>query len=116
MPAVTQTKLQPDLAKVSQESLKHSTFSIRDRHKIFRTPTPSDKRTEKLVAGLNKINLDDRLDLLEHPIANKLVLPDRHVLNNFNGFCYAVANTSDGPRILHSLIRFMNYDVRLAGQ
>ena len=34
---------------------------------IFPPPTPANKRTEKLVAGLNKINLS------KHPTANKLV-------------------------------------------
>ena len=62
------------------------------------------------------MNLDDKLDLLEHLIANKLVLLNHHVFNNFNGFCHAVANTFDGSKILHSLIGFMKYDVRVAKQ
>ena len=80
---------------------------------IFRTSTLSSKRTEKLIVGLNKINLDNKLDLSEDLVANKLVLLDHYV---FNGFCHAVANTSDRTKILHSLIRFMKYDVKMAAQ
>ena len=84
---------------------------------IFLPPTPADKKTEKLIAGLNKIKLDDRLDLFEHPASKKLInLPHRHVFNNFDRFRHAVANTTDGPRILHTLIEFMKYDVRMAGK
>ena len=109
---VTQSKLQSDLAKVSRESSsEHSTFSTGDQSRIFRTPTPIDKKTEKLVARLNKMNLDDRFDLLKHPLANELVLPDRHVFHGFDGFCHAVANTTDGPQILHTLVNFMKHDV-----
>ena len=43
---------------------------------IFPPPTPANKRTEKLVAGLNKMNLD----LSKHPTANELVnLPQKSV-------------------------------------
>ena len=116
---VMRSKLQSDFAKVSRESSsEHSTFSTGDRPKIFKTPTPNNKRTERLVVGLNEMKFDDRLDLLEHPTSNsELVnLPHRHVFNNFKGFCHAVANTSDGPQILHTLIEFMKHDVGMAGE
>ena len=62
-----------------------------------------------LVARLNKMKLDNKLDLLEHSAFNKLVnLPHRHVFNNFEGFCHTVANTTNGSQILHTLIKFMN--------
>ena len=65
---ITQRQSRSDLAKVSQESsLEHSTFSTKNRTNIFKTPTPNDKKTEKLVAGLNKMNLS------KHLTANKLV-------------------------------------------
>ena len=81
---------------------------------IFKTPTPSNKKAEKLVAELNKINLDDKLDLLKHLLANKLVLSDRHVFHSFDGFCHAVVNTTDKPQILHTLVKFMKHDVKMA--
>ena len=85
MPAVTRTKLQPDLAKVSRESSEHSTFSTGDRPKIFRTPTPNNKRTERLVAGLNKMNLD------LHPTSNKLAnLPHESVDDLAGGLSHDV--------------------------
>ena len=62
------------------------------------------------------MNLDNGFDLLEHPLANKLVLPDRHVFHSFDGFCHTVANTTDGPQILHTLVKFMKYDVKMAGK
>ena len=60
--------------------------------------------------------VNDRFDLSEHPVANKLVLPDCHKSNNFDEFCHAVANTSDGLQILHLLIGFIKYDVKIAEQ
>ena len=62
------------------------------------------------------MNLDDKLDLSEHPLANELVLPDRYVFQGFNGFCHAMANTIDGPQILHTLVEFMKHDVGMAGE
>ena len=62
------------------------------------------------------MNLDDRFDLLKHPLANELVLPDRHVFHGFNGFRHAVANTIDGPQILHMLVNFMKHDVGMTGE
>ena len=86
MSAVTQTKLQSDLAKDSQKS--SSDFSVprasdlaeglTSHGNIFRTPTLKNKKTERFVAGLNKMNLD----LSKHPTANELVnLPYKSVVN-----------------------------------
>ena len=84
MSAVTQTKLQSDLAKDSQKS--SSDFSVprasdlaeglTSHGNIFRTPTLKNKKTERFVAGLNKMNLD----LSKHPTANELInLPQESV-------------------------------------
>ena len=56
---------------------------------IFLPPTPADKnRTEKLVAGLNKMSLD----LSKHPTANELVnLPQESVDNLVGGLNHDVA-------------------------
>ena len=64
------------------------------------------------------MKLDDRLDLSEHPASNlELVnLLHRHVFHNFERFRHAVANTTDGPQILHMLIGFMKHDVGMAGK
>ena len=126
------------------EHSKFSTgdLSIMSRGNIFPPPTPANKTTEKFVAEFNKMDLDlskhptanelvnlpqesvdnlagglNRHDLLEHPIANGLGnLPDHQVFNDFASFHHAVANTSDGPRILHTLIEFMKHDVGMAGE
>ena len=147
---VTRRQLHSDLAKVSRESSsEHSKFSTRNPPIMSHGNIFLPYKTEKLVAGLNKINLDkhptpnklvnlpqesvddlagrldnitlnSKLDLSEHPtnqrIFNLNSLPERHVFNNFAAFCHAVANTLDGPKILHLLIKFMKYDVRMAGQ
>ena len=81
---------------------------------IFRTPTPSNKRIEKLVAGLNKMNFDDRLNLLKHSLADKLVLPDHHVFHGFNRFCHIVVNTFNGLQILHMLVEFIKHAIKMA--
>ena len=93
--SVTQSQLQSDLAKVSQESSsEHSKFSTRNLPiinygNIF---LPYNEKTEKLVAGLNKINFD----LSKHPTANKLVnLPQESVDN---------------------LVAGLNHDARMAEQ
>ena len=78
---ITRRQSYSDLAKVSQsESLsERSKFSTGDppimsHGNIFPPPTPADKRTEKLVARLNKMNLD------LHPTPNELVnLPQENV-------------------------------------
>ena len=78
---ITRRQSYSDLAKVSQsESLsERSKFSTGDppimsHGNIFPPPTPADKRTEKLVARLNKMNLD------LHPTPNELVnLPQESV-------------------------------------
>ena len=68
---------------------------------VFSLPPLVDKSVDKLVVGLDKITLNSKLDLSEHPtnhrIFNLYSLPERHVFNNFASFCHAVANISDGP-------------------
>ena len=68
---------------------------------VFPPPTPVDRSIDQLVVGLDKITLNSKLDLSEHPtnhrIFNLYSLPERHVFNNFASFCHAVANISDGP-------------------
>ena len=77
---------------------------------------PYPKRTEELFAGLKKMNLDDKFDLLEHSVANKLVLPEHHVFNGFNRFCHTIANTTNRQQILHTLVEFMKHDFKMAGE
>ena len=61
------------------------------------------------------MRLDDRFDLLKHLASNELVnLPYCHVFNNFEKFHHAVANTTNGPQILHMLIEFMKHDIGMA--
>ena len=71
---VTQRQSHSDFAKVSQsESLsEHCKFSTGDpsimsHGNIFPPPTSANKRTEKLVAGFNKMNLD------LYPTPNELI-------------------------------------------
>ena len=70
---ITRRQSHSDLAKVSrsESSSEHSKFSAADppimsHGNIF---PPYNEKTEKLVAGLNKMNLD----LSKYPTANKLV-------------------------------------------
>ena len=81
---------------------------------------PIDRSVDKFIVGLDKITLNNKLDLLDHPtnhgIFNLNSPPECHVFNNFAAFCHAVANISDGLKTLHSLIKCMKYDVRMAGQ
>ena len=82
-----------------------------DNVTVIPPPTPVDRSVDQLVVGLDRITLNSKLDLSEHPTNNEIFnlnsLPKRYVFNDFASFCHAVANTSNGPRILHSLIEFM---------
>ena len=91
-----------------------------DNVTVFSLPTPVNRSVDQLVVRLDKITLNSKLDLLEHPTNHRIFdlnsLLEQHVFNDFTSFCHAVANTFDGPQILYLLIKFMKYDVRMAGQ
>ena len=74
---ITRKQLHSDLAKVSREfSSEHSKFSTGNPPVMSHVKIFPPYKTEKLVAGLNKMNLD----LLKHPTANELVnLPHKNV-------------------------------------
>ena len=75
---------------------EHSKFSTKDppimnHGNIFPPLTSANKRTKKLVARLNKIKLDDRLDLSKHPASKELVnLPQKSVDNLAGGLSHDV--------------------------
>lgn len=74
-------------------------------------PPPVDKHADMLAVELDKLTLDSNLDLSRHPAHESFNLPARHAFSNIAEFRRAVADTSDGARILHSLATMVAYDV-----
>ena len=130
MPAITQSKLQSGLSKDSQKSssdfnvpcvldLAKGLMSHDNITFMLSSPPPVHRSVDQLGVRFDNIILDNKLDLLEHLINHGLInlnqLPERHVFINFAAFCHAVANTSDGTKILYSLIGFMKHDISMTG-
>ena len=74
-------------------------------------PPNVNRGVDTLAVDLDKVALDGGLDLSKHPAHELLNLPAHHSFSNITEFRRAVASTSDGAWILHSLAKMVEYDV-----